>query len=224
MKPTLFHPPFRRAAVGVLLAAAVLAHAQAAAAPRPAMTEEQRAAAAVWGQIDGLRVDLALTNRDLARMACTESQAAGVLSALKAWHAANATALVQTAETLRHARRALKTTQQRIHVGPRDEALIARLPRLESDAAAARDARRRLLDSAASAACVGLSQEARQIREALLARKTRTLTEEQVALLANTRARVATHLEAVRRASASVLPVPAQITEPPDPLTFLPQP
>ena len=135
-----------------LIAGSILA-AYAAKQVPAGPTEEQRAEAQTWGQIEGLRAELALMDRDLAAMACTEVQATQVLSALKSWHASNAAALAERDAALAAACRALHQAQQKIHVGPRDEALIARLPALESDASAARAARRQVLDSAASAAC-----------------------------------------------------------------------
>ena len=63
MKPTPFHPTFPRAAVGVLLAAAVLASAGALVAERPGAappTAAEHEAAVAWCRIRTLRQETGL--------------------------------------------------------------------------------------------------------------------------------------------------------------------
>ena len=74
MKPTLFHPTFHHTAVGVFLAAAVLASAGALVADPPSVdppTAAEHEAAVAWCRIRTLRQEIGLTSHNLAARACT---------------------------------------------------------------------------------------------------------------------------------------------------------
>ena len=80
MNSTLFHPTFRRAAVGVLLATAVLAGATSVLAEPPSAdppTAAAHEAAVAWCRIRTLRQEIGLTDDDLAQMACTQAACDG---------------------------------------------------------------------------------------------------------------------------------------------------
>jgi hypothetical protein len=211
MKSTLFHPTFPRAAVGVLLAAAVLAGAASVLAEPPSVdppTAAEHDAAVAWCRIRTLRQETGLTDDGLARMACTQGQAEAALSSLVSWYDTNREALATRRAGLARARRELGDALQTIHIGPRDEALIARVPSLKSAVASARTSLNTLLDAAAAAACSGLSSGQRAIRAALVA-DSDTLSPSQRALLDTAAANIRTHMEGVLAASHSILPFPA---------------
>ena len=222
MKLTLLHRTFRRAAVGVLLAAAVLASAGVVLAEPPSAdppTDAEHEAAVAWCRVRTLRQEIGLTNHDLATMACTQGQAEATLSSLVSWYNTNREALATRRAGLARARWELSDALQTIHIGPRDEALIARVPSLKSAVASARTNLDSLLDSAAAAACSGLSSGQRAIRAALVA-DSDTLSQSQRALLDTAAANVRTHMGGVLAASHSILPLPAALhpstEEPPD--------
>ena len=145
----MMHGSRRLAVMGLafLATAGVFALAGALCAATPTAAEEEQAAA--WCAIQALRAELHLADDDLAQMACSEAQAETVLAALIAWYNDNRADLPARRAAARVARRALREAQQKVHIGPRDEALIATLPRLESAAASARADLNRVLDTAA---------------------------------------------------------------------------
>ena len=80
MKPTPVHPTFRRAAVAVLLAAAVLASAGPLLAGSPSAdppTAAEHEAAVAGCRIRTLRQEIGLTSHALAAMACTLTPCGG---------------------------------------------------------------------------------------------------------------------------------------------------
>jgi len=136
MNSTHTHAPFPRAAA-VLLAAAAFASAGALIAERPSAkrpsvappTAAEHEAAVAWCRIRTLRQEIGLTSHNLAAMACTQGQAEAALSSLVSWYNTNREALATRRAGLARARWELSDALQTIHIGPRDEALIARVPR-----------------------------------------------------------------------------------------------
>lgn len=92
-------------------------------------------------QLMALRETLALTPRDLAALDCSNEKAAEILLALRAWMATNRGALDTADSGVIQARRALQAIHERIHVGPRDEMVIAGLPATVSALSAAQSQR-----------------------------------------------------------------------------------
>ena len=91
-----FCPTIYLAAVGVLLATAVLAGAVPLLAGPPSAeppTAAAHEAAVAWCRIRTLRQEVGLTNHGLAAMACTQAQAETALSSLVSWYNTNREAL-----------------------------------------------------------------------------------------------------------------------------------
>jgi hypothetical protein len=78
-----------------------------------------------------LRERLCLRNEDLAAMGCTQAQAESVLEGLLNWYKTNKANLAAAAKTKGDARRTLRRAFAKIHMGPRDEAVIAQMPALK---------------------------------------------------------------------------------------------
>lgn len=102
----------------------------------------------VYSAVQRLRRELALTNRDLAAMGCTQAQAEATLNALKDWYETNAAALGRAKANVRSAERDLRMAMKRYYQGPRDEALIASLPGLRSAVSATQARRKATIDAA----------------------------------------------------------------------------
>lgn len=143
-----------------LLAASLYLVAQRGAT---AATTEQGAEAVVidvteYSRLRELRAATALTALDLASVGCNEQQAEAVLTALRGWYAANAAGLEQAISAERSAERAMDDAVRLINVGPRDEALLGRVPSLRQTLARVRSTREELFAQGAGVAmAAGLS-------------------------------------------------------------------
>ncbi len=126
-------------AAATVLAAAMLLLSSAALRAAPPTGADEREAVA-WCTIRSLRADLHLSSNDLAALACSETQAETVLTRLVSWYNTNRETLTARRAALHAARCALRETQQKIRIGPRNEGLIASIPTLGSAVTGARQA------------------------------------------------------------------------------------
>ena len=78
-----------------------------------------------------LQGDLGLTHRDLAAMGLNQAQAQDVLQALLDWSEANRARVDAARVAERQARAQLRKAMRQVRIGPRDEAVIRSLPRLQ---------------------------------------------------------------------------------------------
>ncbi len=101
-----------------------------------------------YDRIQQLRRDLVLTNRDLAVMACSATDAHRILTGLRDWYGLNRSALAQARHRHRRSQQMLDDAVRAIHIGPRDGSLIGQLPDLRQRAETARRERRAILGSA----------------------------------------------------------------------------
>lgn len=138
------------------LSAAVLC----TSADRAALAQEPAAPEPIdvvtYEQVRQVRHDLSLTNRDLAAMGCTSETTELVLHGVLDWCRANRAALDATVQAQRLAQANLRQLVRRINVGPRDEAVLARLPAARQALADAKAQRRQLIDTAAALVAVHL--------------------------------------------------------------------
>lgn len=80
-----------------------------------------------WSDIRRLRRELSLENGDLAGIGCDMARAAAVLGSVKQWYFTNEEALRQRTRSVNEARAQVRRTQRRVHMGPRDEAVLRQL-------------------------------------------------------------------------------------------------
>lgn len=116
-----------------------------------------------YTQIQQLRVDLVLTNRDLAAMGCTQADAEIVLSRLKAWHESNRASLEQTKQACLHARRQLRQTMLRYHTGDAEAISANTLDAHKQTIIAADEAHQALLNSVADHLAISLNSNQREV-------------------------------------------------------------
>ncbi len=84
--------------------------------------------------IQTLRQQLCLDDQDLAAIGCSEAEATVVLTTLRTWYETNHANLRRIKAARSAATNALQDAKRRIAIGPRDEALIARVPALTAAA------------------------------------------------------------------------------------------
>ena len=113
----------------------------------------------VYQQVDRLRKQLCLTNGDLAAIGCSRQTAEQALGTLIAWCTLQRSALEQVQAGQRDARRTLRAALRRIHIGPRDEALMASVPRLKEQLAQADQQHQQKVQSAIVVVGAVLSNE-----------------------------------------------------------------
>jgi hypothetical protein len=97
-----------------------------------------------------LRRSLALENRDLAALGCSQQQASQVLSALLSWYQANTTGWSQAEAAEQNAWAALQEANHSINVGPKNPTLLAQRAGLKQGLTSARLARQTFFESANS--------------------------------------------------------------------------
>jgi len=100
----------------------------------------------VYQLTQDLRQHLSLTNQDLAAMGSDEAQATALLTDLRGWVERNQDQIEARRQAVRQAKQELRDTQRSIRVGPRNEAEIASVPRLQQDVADAVAAESSLMD------------------------------------------------------------------------------
>ncbi len=116
-----------------------------------------------WSQVQALRQELCLTNTDLAAMGLSQQDAARLLQTLVDWQESHAQACEQAEREVRLTSRAVREAYSRIHVGPRDEVLLASLPGLKLAAQRAQAQRKQVVEAAAQAVAMQLSSQAQTI-------------------------------------------------------------
>ncbi len=126
-------------------------------------TSALAAAPGAWSQIQALRQELCLTNTDLAAMGLSQQDATRLLQTLVDWRESHAQAWEQAEREVRVTNQAVRQAYSRIHVGPRDEALVASLPALKQAAQQAQTQRKQVLEAAAQAVAMQLSSQAQTI-------------------------------------------------------------
>lgn len=151
----------------VFLAVCVTATCWLAAAQRGAAAEApgvqdatpaKKLDAVSYCEICDLRTKLCLTNDVLGAMGLTEGEAKAVLFALVTWHGERKADREDVDARKRRAEKDLREAEQKVHMGPRDEALLARIPGLRSEHEAAQKAGSDLDEMAATEVSKLLSQ------------------------------------------------------------------
>ncbi len=99
---------------------------------------------ATYEKVQELRRGLRMTNADLADMEASPEQTEAALEALVASYETHRVALAQAEQAEVDALRALREAQRQISVGPRDESVVRRIPRLEEQLASAQAERARV--------------------------------------------------------------------------------
>lgn len=134
-------------------------------------TSLEPAEIAAYSQVQRLRVELAMSNADLAAMGCTQTQAKALLDSLLAWTKTNLTQLQQADEQVRSTRSQLRQAMQKIHIGPRNQTLIGQVPKLKQNYATALASRQQKYESAVNTLKTSLSAEQIGIWQAARANK-----------------------------------------------------
>jgi hypothetical protein len=84
-----------------------------------------------YGELSALREKLCLTDMDLAAMGCTEESAVAIFRALRTWYDSRKVQMSE-ADVDRSAKlRELHSAFSRMNAGPRDDALLDQVPRLQ---------------------------------------------------------------------------------------------
>ena len=104
-----------------------------------------------YSRVRQLRQRLALDNETLAAMGCGQETAGNALAALKAWYEANKAAWETAEKAKAKATRDLREAFRKVHVGPRDESLLRRVPALQNALAEAERAERQVVEGAVPA-------------------------------------------------------------------------
>lgn len=115
----------------------------------------------VLGRTQDIRRELALTNDDLASMGLGLDDSKAALTSLKTWVEQNREQLEAKDLAILQARREIQLAQRSIRVGPRDEAVIRRLPSLEESLADAATSLQELHEGAGKSIEGGLSNDQR---------------------------------------------------------------
>lgn len=113
-------------------------------------------------EVQQLRQELSLENRDLAALGCSKAESKAILEGLIQWREANHEALGARQSDIAQATRALRQAYRQIHVGPRDESVIRSVDRLKGNVSAAKQRRDSLIESAGNAVSSQLTFEQRQ--------------------------------------------------------------
>jgi hypothetical protein len=79
-----------------------------------------------------LRKAIHLRNETLAAMGCSESDATGALEALLNWYGSNKTAIEANRQANIQSAKALRLALRKVGMGPRDEALLAKIPAMKT--------------------------------------------------------------------------------------------
>lgn len=108
--------------------------------------QEQELSPYVYNQVGEVREALALDNEHLASMGLSEPSAEAVLTIVRDFVVANDAQFKSVHDELRTSRREVARTMRRIHHGPRDAQLIARVPNVRQRLADAESARQRLIE------------------------------------------------------------------------------
>jgi hypothetical protein len=95
-----------------------------------------------------LRRQLMLRNEDMAALGCTGASSRAILEELLGWYETNREKLQQTRKATLAAKRAYRQAMRRINMGPKDEALSARVPQLLSAVGETAKQERELTESA----------------------------------------------------------------------------
>jgi hypothetical protein len=99
-----------------------------------------------YAKIAELREDIGFRNEDLAAMGLSKPQAAHVLSELRIWYEQHKGELSRIDAQLVAAKQQLRYVSRQINIGPKDPALIARVPELRDAIIAQSEARAAWLD------------------------------------------------------------------------------
>jgi hypothetical protein len=92
--------------------------------------------AVTWSRVRGLRERLRLTDATLAALGCDREAAETALKRALAWVEANEAQWAARRAAVAAARKALRQAVGKVHAGPRDEALLAKVPQLKAAVAA----------------------------------------------------------------------------------------
>ncbi len=106
--------------------------AQEATGGETAAAQEGGLDRATRDRIRGLRRQLGLANEDLAALGCSQVDAKEVLGALRTWYETNEAALASARAAEATAKAALRDALRKVRIGPRDQALLTRLPALKT--------------------------------------------------------------------------------------------
>ncbi|QNN21542.1 hypothetical protein HED60_04385 [Planctomycetales bacterium ZRK34] len=109
-----------------------------------------------YQHVQALRRDLTMSNADLGAMGLTQVQAEQMIGTIRDWYLANKAAADQYDRNIQTAKRNLRQTMQKIHVGPRNETVLRQMPGLQKQLADAATAKKAMLDNLASQLVVRL--------------------------------------------------------------------
>ena len=129
--------------------------------------EEQVLSAVAYSRIEALREELCLRNDNLAAMGCSQETTESVLKALMNWYDLKKTLLEQAQKDKALDLRELRNAQRSIHIGPRDEVLLAQYPGLKQAFSDAADDHQDLVMTAVSSIEAQLSMEQKSVWQAV---------------------------------------------------------